>query len=90
MPTPPLRAGWPSEKPTRGKIPNKADPKFLEKVKKNVILKKKFEFNKSLFEKIDEKKFNDHEFVKLSKDADNIKTISLKTGNISKFLDNHG
>ena len=63
------------------KIPNKADPKFLENVKKNVILKKKFEFNKSLFEKIDEKIFNDDEFLKLSKDTNNIKTITIKNRN---------
>ena len=61
------------------KIPNKTDPKFLDNVKNNVILKKKFEFNKSLFEKIDEKSFNDEEFVKLSKDINNIKTINIKS-----------
>ena len=61
------------------KIPNKTDTKFLDNVKNNVILKKKFEFNKSLFEKIDEKSFNDEEFVKLSKDINNIKTINIKS-----------
>ena len=61
------------------KIPNKTDPKFLDNVKNNVILKKKFEFNKSLFEKIDEKSFNDEEFVELSKDINNIKTINIKS-----------
>ena len=69
------------------KIPNKADPKFLENVKKNVILKKKFEFNKSLFEKIDEKIFNDDEFLKLSKDTNNIKTITIKNSNDYEIFD---
>ncbi len=69
------------------KIPSKTDPKFLEKVKNNVILKKKFEFNKNLFEKIDEKIFNDDEFVKLSKDANNIKTISIKNTNDYQIFD---
>ena len=69
------------------KIPNKADPKFLEKVKNNVILKKKFEFNKSLFEKIDEKIFNDDEFLKLSKDKNNIKTINIKNSNDYQVFD---
>ena len=69
------------------KIPNKADPKFLENVKKNVILKKKFEFNKSLFEKIDEKIFNDDEFLKLSKDTNNIKTINIKNSNDYQVFD---
>ena len=69
------------------KIPNKADPKFIENVKKNVILKKKFEFNKSLFEKIDEKIFNDDEFLKLSKDTNNIKTITIKNSNDYEIFD---
>ncbi len=69
------------------KIPNKEDPKFLEKVKNNVILKKKFEFNKSLFEKIDEKIFNDDEFLKLSKDINNIKTINIKNSNDYEVFD---
>ena len=69
------------------KIPNKADPKFLENVKKNVVLKKKFEFNKSLFEKIDEKIFNDDEFLKLSKDTNNIKTINIKNSNDYEIFD---
>ncbi len=69
------------------KIPNKEDPKFLKNVQNNVILKKKFEFNKSLFEKIDEKKFNDDEFVKLSKDTNNIKTITIKNSNDYEIFD---
>ena len=69
------------------KIPNKNDPKFLENVKNNVILKKKFEFNKSLFEKIDEKIFNDDEFLKLSKDTNNIKTINIKNSNDYQVFD---
>ncbi len=69
------------------KIPNNTDPKFLEKVKNNVILKKKFEFNKSLFEKIDEKIFNNDEFVKLSRDTNNIKTITIKNSNDYEIFD---
>ncbi len=69
------------------KIPNNTNPKFLEDVKNNVILKKKFEFNKSLFEKIDEKIFNDDEFVKLSKDTNNIKTIIIKNNNDYEIFD---
>ncbi|MDC3139304.1 SurA N-terminal domain-containing protein [Candidatus Pelagibacter sp.] len=69
------------------KIPNKTDPKFLENVKNNVILKKKFEFNKSLFEKIDEKSFNDDEFIKLSKDINNIETTTIKSSNDNEVFD---
>ena len=69
------------------KIPNKADSKFLEIVKNKVILKKKFEFNKSLFEKIDEKSFNDEEFIKLSKNLNNIKTITVNNLNDYEVFD---
>ncbi len=69
------------------KIPNKTDPKFLENVRNNVILKKKFEFNKNLFEKIDKKIFNDDEFVKLSKDTNNIKNITIENNNDYKIFD---
>ena len=69
------------------KIPNKTNPKFLENVKNNVILKKKFEFNKSLFEKIDEKSFNDEEFKKLSKNINNIKTLTVKSLNDNEVFD---
>ncbi len=69
------------------KIPNKTDPKFLESIKKNVILKKKFEFNKNLFEKIDKKSFNNEEFIKLSKDINNIETITIKSLNDDNIFD---
>ena len=69
------------------KIPNKADPKFVEVVKNNVILKKKFEFNKNLFEKIDEKSFNDEEFIKLSKNVSNIKTVTINNLNDYEVFD---
>ena len=72
---------------SKKKIPNKADPKFLENVKNNVILKKKFEFNKSLFEKIDEKSFNDEEFIKLSKNVSNIKTVTINNLNDYEVFD---
>ncbi len=69
------------------KIPNKTNLKFLENVKNNVILKKKFEFNKGLFEKIDGKSFNDEEFMKLSKDINNIETITVKSLNDNEVFD---
>ncbi len=69
------------------KIPNKADSKFLEIVKNKVILQKKFEFNKSLFEKIDEKSFNDEEFIKLAKNLNNIKTITVNNLNDYEVFD---
>ena len=69
------------------KIPNQSNKDFIKSVKKNVILKKKFEFNKGLYEKIDDKLFNDDEFIKISKDKNNIKAITLKNLNDIKFFD---
>ena len=69
------------------KIPNQSNKDFIKSVKKNVILKKKFEFNKELYEKIDEKLFNDDEFIKISKDKNNIKAITLNDLNDINFFD---
>ena len=69
------------------KIPNRSNKDFIKNVKKNVILKKKFEFNKELYEKIDDKLFNDDEFIKISKDKNNIKAITLKNLNDINFFD---
>ena len=69
------------------KIPNRSNKDFIKSVKKNVILKKKFEFNKELYEKIDEKLFNDDEFIKISKDKNNIKAITLNDLNDINFFD---
>ena len=69
------------------KIPNQSNKDFIKSVKKNVILKKKFEFNKELYEKIDDKLFNDDEFIKISKDKNNIKAITLKNLNDINFFD---
>ena len=69
------------------KIPNQSNKDFIKSVKKNVILKKKFEFNKELYEKIDDKLFNDDEFIKISKDKNNIKAITLNDLNDINFFD---
>ena len=69
------------------KIPNFNDPYFLESLKKNIVLKKKFEFNKNIFEKIDEKKFNEDEFIKISKDKKNIKSVTLESLNDNQVFD---
>ena len=69
------------------KIPNRSNKDFIKRVKKNLILKKKFEFNKELYEKIDDKLFNDDEFIKISKDKNNIKAITLKNLNDINFFD---
>ena len=69
------------------KIPNANDADFLESIKKNVVLKKKFEFNKNLYEKIDGKIFNDDEFIKISKNKNNIKSVTIESLNDDQVFD---
>ena len=57
----------------------KTDPKFLKKVKNNLILKKKYEYNKDLFEKIQDKKFQNKDFIKITQNKNNIKNIRIKS-----------
>ena len=59
----------------------------MDSLKKNIVLKKKFEFNKNIFEKIDEKKFNEDEFIKISKDKKNIKSVTLESLNDNQVFD---
>ena len=49
-------------------LSNKNNKRFVDKIKNTIVLKKKFEFNKSLYQKIQDKKFNDYEFNKLIKE----------------------
>ena len=56
-------------------------------MEKKFLLQKKFEFNKELFEKIQDKKLNDAEFLKLSKQGQNIRNTTIKSLNDEKIFD---
>ena len=58
-------------------MPNKLDLMFVETVKKNIILKKKFDLHEELFKKIQNKKFNDIEFNKIANSQDNVENIKI-------------
>ena len=60
-------------------LPSKSNLNFIKKVKKNLLLKKKYEYNKELFEKIQDKKLSDDEFFKISKGGKNIMSIKVKS-----------
>ena len=60
-------------------LPSKSEIKFIERVKENLILKKKYEYNKDLFQKIQDKKFNNDEFVKISKNGENLLNETIKS-----------
>ena len=59
-------------------MPNKSDLKFLDIIKKNIILKKKFDLHEELFKKIQDKSFNEQEFIKIAKSKDIIQKIRIK------------
>ena len=58
-------------------LPNKSDPEFLNMVKKNLILKKKFDLHQKLFKDIQDKKLDDNKFNKIAKSKENILNIKL-------------
>ena len=68
-------------------LPSKSEMKFIERVKENLILKKKYEYNKDLFQKIQDKKFNNDEFVKISKNGENLLNETIKSLDDNSIFD---
>ena len=68
-------------------LPNKSDLNFINRVKNNLILKKKYDFNKKLFQKIQDKKLDKDEFLKISKGSHNILNTNIKSLNDYKIFD---
>ena len=66
-------------------LPSKSEIKFIERV--NLILKKKYEYNKDLFQKIQDKKFNNDEFVKISKNGENLLNETIKSLDDNSIFD---
>ena len=58
-------------------LPNKSDPEFLNMVKKNLILKKKFDIHQKLFKDIQDKNLDDNKFNEIAKSKKNILNIKL-------------
>ena len=58
-------------------LPQRTNAKFIDMVKKNIILKKKFDLHQSLFRKIQDKSLKDDEFLKIAKSQDNISNVKL-------------
>ena len=56
-------------------------------LKKNLILKKKYEYNKDLFQKIQDKKLNEDEFLKISNGDQNIQNIIISSLDDDKIFD---
>ena len=68
-------------------LPSKSEIKFIERVKENLILKKKYEYNKDLFQKIQDKKFNNEKFVKISKNGENLLNETIKSLDDNSIFD---
>tara|TARA_B100002051_G_C16729435_1_gene637335 strand:- start:1239 stop:2660 length:1422 start_codon:yes stop_codon:yes gene_type:complete len=68
-------------------LPDKNDLDFINKVKNNIVQKKKFELTKNIFEKIQDKKFDDAEFIKLASDRENIKNKNIQSINENDLFD---
>ena len=68
-------------------LPSKTDYNFMERVKENLILKKRYEYNKDLFQKIQDKKLNDDEFFKISKNGQNKLNATIKSANDFSVFD---
>ena len=68
-------------------LPSKSDLNFIKRVKENLILKKKYEYNKDLFQKIQDKKLNEDEFLKISSGERNILNTIIKSVDDGKVFD---
>ena len=68
-------------------LPNKNDASFRDKVKNRILLKKKFDLNKNLFEKIQNKDFNDSDFDNLVKNKENINSGIINSINDDTLFD---
>ena len=60
-------------------LPSKSDLDFINRVKDNLVLKKKYEYNKELFEKIQDKKLNNDEFFNISNAGKNIISTTINS-----------
>ena len=58
-------------------LPNKIDHKFIDKIKNNIFIKKKYDLHQELFKKIQEKKLENNEFAKISQNQKNIENITI-------------
>ncbi len=68
-------------------LPNKNNTSFRDKVKNRILLKKKFDLNKDLFEKIQNKDFNDSDFDNLVKNKENINSGIINSINDDSLFD---
>ena len=58
-------------------LPSKKDVAFINKVKEMMIMKRKFDLHQEIFKKIQDKKLKDDDFLKISKNSNNVENILI-------------
>ena len=65
-------------------LPDLNDLNFIEKVKNQLVMKQKIDYNKKLFKKIQDKKFSNAEFLNIVKNESNIKKLKINSSNFDE------
>ena len=65
-------------------LPDLNDLNFIERVKNQLVMKQKIDYNKKLFKKIQDKKFSNVEFLKIAKNESNIKKLKINSSNFDE------
>ena len=65
-------------------LPDLNDLNFIERVKNQLVMKQKIDYNKKLFKKIQDKKFSNAEFLNIAKNESNIKKLRINSSNFDE------
>ena len=65
-------------------LPDLNDLNFIERVKNQLVMKQKIDYNKKLFKKIQDKKFSNAEFLNIAKNESNIKKLKINSSNFDE------
>ena len=65
-------------------LPDLNDLNFIERVKNQLAMKQKIDYNKKLFKKIQDKKFSNAEFLNIAKNESNIKKLKINSSNFDE------
>ena len=67
-------------------LPELNDLNFINKVKNQLIMQQKIDYNKELLKKIQSKKFSDTDFLNIAMDKSNIKVLKINSSNFNETL----
>ncbi len=65
-------------------LPDLNNLNFIEKVKNQLIMKQKIDYNKKLFKKIQDKKFSNTEFLNIANSESNIQKLKINSSNFNE------